>query len=428
MLSPTDLPGLRAWFDATSLVQAHGSDVATWPDSGPDQRPATFQGTGRAQFRQDVLAGQPGVYFPGGASLQTIFPYTVNPPFTIYVVAQSLSSATGQNFFSGVNSAHNALGYVYNGFLTFGANKLVNSGPQVLPMPYPVRAAFVFNGASSTSYLGAVPGGVGDVGSASLQGLRLGVSQTYYLVGYLFELIVFAGMHDPSTVYMVDCYLRSKWTFGGPTPDPTPPREGQLICYGDSLTAGYGVGDPIVDSWPGKVASLRPAALAKNYGVSGLLLGDLITWYPSRIHPLFGPTRLRNVIGIQGGWNDLIAGQADPETILSRWRCLVAMARSSGFQVIAQTMTAGNLSVQPADAEASRQAINTAIRAGIPGPYGDAVADAGGDAILGDPANTGNATYWQSDQLHLTPAGYSLVAPYFQSALATLPAIILPPA
>lgn len=75
-----------------------------------------------------------------------------------------------------------------------------------------------------------------------------------------------------------------------------------------------------------------------------------------------------------------------------------------------------------ANYEAVRTAVNVSIRAALAAneTWLDAVADVGGDLTIGENGDSANATYYNSDAIHLKDAGHTIAATYFRDAINTV--------
>lgn len=114
--------------------------------------------------------------------------------------------------------------------------------------------------------------------------------------------------------------------------------------------------------------------------------------------------------------NDLDSG-ATAATALTRAETQARRLVATGYTVLIlpvlpRTSTNG-------DYETSRQTVNAGLAGGA-AVWGCAYVDifAGAAAALDDPAAPANTDYYQGDQVHLTAAGYALIAANVAPALA----------
>lgn len=180
--------------------------------------------------------------------------------------------------------------------------------------------------------------------------------------------------------------------------------KGFIVYDGDSRTQGT------TSPYPTQAAQVA-GLLAKRYGfqnigVSGQTVLQMSSDAASQIGALYRDYWPTVAVG-WGGVNDGHAG-FDAATIWSRLQTWAGIVRGLGCKVVLCTEiddqgAAGNAvnwhsTIWPA--------LNTLIRAGW-AAVADGLADLGADSRLQDAANT---TYFNADKLHLTDAGYGVVA------------------
>jgi len=192
---------------------------------------------------------------------------------------------------------------------------------------------------------------------------------------------------------------------------------GTVAAIGDSITDGRGSTTNGNDRWTDFLAD----RLAGNPPTASVAVGNLgigatgVSLARDRFRrDVLDQTGVRWVV-IFIGVNDIGGSTAAPATIVnnlvSAYSTMAAQARARGLKVYGATITPfGGSGYYSADHEAARQSINewirgTAITSGV---Y-DACIDF--DAAVRDPANPVNLLpAYNSDNLHITPAGYSAMA------------------
>lgn len=291
------------------------------------------------------------------------------------------------------------------------------------PQPLPVRASLfeiVFDGASTRVYRFGIDGGAvaGSPGAQALDGVTLGMyigGGGLPITGNIPGVLIFRGAHDAATRVRVRNYCMAHMGFAETKP--------QVVCHGDSLTAGYLLPDPATQAYPALLAAALGSGWdVTNDGTSGLRVNQLTAECSPRPGALYRPLRTKNIIAYQGGINDLYQG-ADAAAVLSRKAAYYTEAKRLGFNVVGHTITAASASYGglPPGFEAERVSANSTIRAASAGVYWDALADVGADAILGSPteaADTANNTY---DGIHWRQAIYgSRWVPLTLAAVNTL--------
>lgn len=191
----------------------------------------------------------------------------------------------------------------------------------------------------------------------------------------------------------------------------------QVVFDGDSLTLGYAVDD---DSYPAQVARAfcERGVRVTNVAVSGQTLEEMAADAAAEVDPLYDATLALNVVCAWGGINDHHA-QVPAATVYRRLATYCQARRAAGWRVVVLTCLPASGAVGGAPWEADRQWLNTTIRASW-ATFADAVADVAADARIGSAGAETNALYYLNDRLHLTGAGYGVVASVVAATLASL--------
>lgn len=188
-----------------------------------------------------------------------------------------------------------------------------------------------------------------------------------------------------------------------------------VIADGDSLTVGSPLSPPWMDA---VVAGLGGYSTYHNIAVGGQTMATIVSNSPNKTDPNYDAT-VRDLLWIWAGTNDIAAGTA-PATVYSNLTTYCAARRSAGFKVVVATMLPRKLGTDNVNTETNRITYNDSIRTNW-ATFADALADVGNDATIGGANAPDNATYYQSsDKVHLTAAGYAIVATYADTALRSL--------
>jgi lysophospholipase L1-like esterase len=190
-----------------------------------------------------------------------------------------------------------------------------------------------------------------------------------------------------------------------------------LVFDGDSLTLG--TGSTAGNSYPDQtLALLGGESLYKfhNFGFSGAKTYQIAADVATQTDVLYGARYPLNVYALWVATNNLKLAEA-VATVYAEYVALCEDRRAVGFKVIAFTVLPRHDSV-PGGFEADRQSFNTLIRANW-STFADALADVAADSRIGDAGDDNDATYY-SDEVHLTDAGYAVVASITASAIRTL--------
>lgn len=196
-------------------------------------------------------------------------------------------------------------------------------------------------------------------------------------------------------------------------------RRLQVILDGNSLTQGQGASVPGVTSYPGV---LRASLGALGYqtrdvhdsGHGGDKTQQLVDEFATGIAPFFDPLFERTAVVMFEVRNSTVDGKTAAQ-ILASYQAYGAACHAAGMKLVACT-------APPTDGDAVGQGVagaaNALIRANWQS-FADAFVDLELVPQLTPAGSLANPTYY-SDGVHLTDAGYALVASSVQSALLTL--------
>ena len=215
----------------------------------------------------------------------------------------------------------------------------------------------------------------------------------------------------------------------------TPPVKAQVVCHGDSLTAGYNASSGLLTAtgttYPGVLArALGPAWRVTNIGTGGWPLDAMTGEAPQKIDPLFSPHLTQNVLIIFGGTNDLGGGHKTAAVAYSRLiaYCRARKAAHPWRILVVTPPVAAYPGVYPADFDAQMVQYGALIRRNWR-TFADGIVDVQADFRLGTPGAERNPVYFNShDFTHLTDAGYAIVGRDAAAAVRRLPARPMRPA
>lgn len=212
-----------------------------------------------------------------------------------------------------------------------------------------------------------------------------------------------------------------------------PAATAQVICHGDSLTAGYNATSGLLTAtgttYPGVLArALGPAWRVANIGTGGWPLGAMIGEAPQKVDPLFDPSLKKNVLIVFGGTNDLGGGHRTAEAAYADLisYCRARHAAHPWRVLVVTPPVAAYPNVYPADFDAQMVRYDALIRRNWRW-FADGIVDAGVDPRLGKPGAERDPTYFSDkDFTHLTDAGYAIVGGDAARAVLSPPAISTP--
>ena len=211
------------------------------------------------------------------------------------------------------------------------------------------------------------------------------------------------------------------------------PVTAQVVCHGDSLTAGYNASSGLLTAtgttYPGVLArALGPAWRVTNIGTGGWPLGALIGEAPTKVDPLFDPTLKQNVLLVFGGTNDLGGGHRSAQAAFGDLisYCRARRAAHPWRILVVTPPVAAYPGVYPADFDAQMVQYDALIRRNWR-YFADGLIDVGADPRLGKPGAERDAAYFSAkDFTHLTDAGYALVGSAAANAVLAPPAARVP--
>lgn len=202
----------------------------------------------------------------------------------------------------------------------------------------------------------------------------------------------------------------------------------RIVFHGDSLT--YGVSASWGSSYPEQtIGMLGSGFRARNLGVSAQQMRVMVSNAKNEIDPLI--TASTRKLCVWGGTNDLAFGGASGQDV---YRAIVQYCvdrKAAGWRVVVIGMLPRGGEETSLGFELNRRFVNQQLRndftrfTSFPNirtgaPYADALIDLGSDREIGHAGQERNPTYF-SDQIHLTNAGYAIVAQYAKNALSLAP-------
>lgn len=240
------------------------------------------------------------------------------------------------------------------------------------------------------------------LGAATLSGADIGIdtyggTNEYPFSGLIYRLLVYKAAHDAATMKaVVDALAEAHQV--------QQIYHKQMIFRGDSLTAGQASEE--ISNYPFQVLLKRPEWRIFNIGVGGQRLAEMITRDVTAIDPLFDASLDENVLALLAGTND-IGGEG-----VTGAQCFARLQQWCQERKAAHPWNTRVMTLLARTGGAFMSAItehNALVRAGDPAI--DRVVDVGaGSPIELALSDSSNLTYYQADGLHLTTAGYGIIA------------------
>ena len=179
----------------------------------------------------------------------------------------------------------------------------------------------------------------------------------------------------------------------------------RFISDGNSLTVGAEITYPKL-----LIESLGATWEYRNFGVGGQDTADMIADADTQIDPLFDSRKRRDVVICWEGGNDI--GSATAADAYDRLVAYCQGRQSAGFEVIILTLS---ISDNTEAWLARRIELNSLLIANW-ATFADAIVRIDQDPYLGDDGNPLDTDYFV-DGVHMTPAGYAIVADLVKTAI-----------
>jgi lysophospholipase L1-like esterase len=194
-------------------------------------------------------------------------------------------------------------------------------------------------------------------------------------------------------------------------------RRGLIVFDGCSLVADGGLSP--ADGMPAQVMTLLPAGLdMKNLGVGGQTTQMMAADAATQVDPLYSASRPASILVCWEGTNDLVYGTSPPYDARQAYLHLAAYCRArqrAGFRVVICTVLPRG---QSSTFSAARNALNAELRAHWKS-FADGLADVAANKTIGPAGAEADLTYYR-DTVHLTAAGYAIVAGVVAAAVRPL--------
>ncbi len=189
------------------------------------------------------------------------------------------------------------------------------------------------------------------------------------------------------------------------------PYPAAIIFWGNSLTYGSGASGP-AGRYPNQViAALSGSYAWTNQGIGGQTTTQMLATQDADSSNQYTSLRPKTGLVIWELRNDIANGGVSAATAYANYATLCQKARDRGFVVVAVTcLPSSGLS------DATRATVNANIAANY-ASFAHALADVAADTTIGQNGQNTNLTYYNADGIHMTDAGYTIVAGLVKTAL-----------
>lgn len=278
------------------------------------------------------------------------------------------------------------------------------------------NARFLFNGTSSKIRIGSNSEASSSIGTQAAGMFTLGANPSGSGAAYLHtsDIIILTSAVDAGYAAKrdaVEAFLAKYNT----TASVAPPS---IKFDGNSMT--YGVGSTTDNDYPSQtVKTLGRTVTWYNYGVSSRTIPTAITdaTGANGLDYVAGGVNQKNIVVYWDGTNDLYGG-ANATTTYNNLVTYLNARKAKGETLIVLTCLPRSGGGTPGGFEAERQSYNTLIRNDGTG-VGYTVVDVAADSRIGDAGDSDDTTYY-GDKVHMTDAGYAIVAGMVKTALQGL--------
>ena len=396
----------------SSAASVAGDLVTTWADqsgSGNDVVQATSGS--RPNYRPNTLNSLPVVRFSGTNVLAPASWTGSSQAQTVFIVykcnarcVQEYPIAQTNLFYehlSGQPTVHDPT----DRSCAFGTIAISRDFQVMAFVASPTSVQFRQNGVNFASLAASA--------NSTLSGLGIGglTNATYGLNGDIAEVLIYNAALSGTNLTSVENYLLTKYAIPSPLSTSAP----LVVVEGDSLSQGI---NTTLNTQEYPEVAYQGASGAspynyRNFAVSGSQISDL-TNRAAYVDALYQSSRAKNILYVWIGTNDMALGGLTPTQTYNALVTYCAARRTAGWKVIVRTMIP-----RAAYSDTNRLSFNSLVRAGWQ-TFADGLDDLGNDPILGQAGVQSNTSYYATDQVHLTPAGYGIAAAYASAAITKL--------
>lgn len=236
---PTDVSGLKIWFDASQLGLADGASVSPWPNLADAALPGLIEGSPSPKVRADALFGHPVVRFKVNEGRLRIYPPTlstgVHQNWTILYVGRMVGPALGRIVTSVHPNAANLLIGWWNGYwdIAYDNGFIVPPGSNFTGTDWKMYSADgnstiprsrLFGGSGPTlGLLGSLNGGAGWGNAFAINGYGADADTSESCDCEVAEAMLYDRQLLGTERQALETYLYERWITGTGWPAPGPP-------------------------------------------------------------------------------------------------------------------------------------------------------------------------------------------------------------
>lgn len=399
LFTPLSIQNCVVWLDAESQGLVDGDGVQTAYDSSGGGNHFVQATAERRPIYHAASNTRPAHFDFDGVNdyLRSATP-TLDQPTVVFMVARFKTDYSSADTMMDGGGAANTL-RVYRSALRepifyAGGNIILDGTAETGWSLF----TLVANGASSSFTVGNVTG-TGS-GATNATGITIGANgvgtPNQYGAVQIAALAVYSRDLTAAEISQIQAYFISKYL------------RARLIFVGDSIVVGTSAASSngfSAHTWLSKSVS------SVNLGVGGTTVVQMVAKAAYETANWKSQNTLNTVV-IMGGTNDLASSGTGAATYAALVR-LIKVWQSAGFRVVVVTM------LPRTGTDVERAAYNALIRSGAI-THNYTVADAGGDALMGQNGQNTDTTYYNVDAVHPNDTGHTRIANYVIAAITWL--------
>lgn len=405
--NPASVSALKYWMDAGAITGKSDGDALATTDVV--DRSASALGALQARlnltYRANAGNGKPALEFNGTDSYARTPSFTITQPHTVFAVIRLPSWASGKRIWDG-NTVNRSLLQTSGVTPTMGiyAGTATTPTDNITDIGYVTMIEASYNGASSTIRSNGNNTTTGNPGSlgfndGAIFGAAGGLNAGFFWPGRILEWMVCDSTLTAAQKTALRAYLTVKHSLI---------TRSLILCDGNSLTRGFNLTAP--ESYPSQLLALMGGAAYIqdtyiNRGVDGQTTADMLVDAATEIDAKRSKWADAAVVCWEQT-NDIGAAGATGVTAYDNIVTYCTDRRTAGFKVVVMTCIARGDAGWTGTMETHRTTSNQSIRDNW-ATFADGIVDLALDSRFTNPLNT---TYFQADKIHLTAAGYAVVA------------------
>lgn len=233
-----------------------------------------------------------------------------------------------------------------------------------------------------------------------------GFTGTFYRAAFLTNEDSPAEVTATYQKIIADMQARAVPTMPVPLPQSIP----QLYAVGDSITYGNLLPNPLTGAWPVNLTlTNQPAYNINNMGIVGISLWALAGSEPNRVSPMCTTGAGPAVAIIFAGTNDF--NSSTPTLIYNHLSSWIQSVTKAGCRVFVGTM------IDRGGNDAGKNAYDALILTSALSAGAFGIIDFAAAPVLGADGASADPTWFDSDQVHPTQAGQTLLAQIASNSL-----------